>query len=98
MMREAMSHEEFSCGFWPGSGPVQEAAFYAYEAPAPPDLGRAAIEPATAWYDAEQSEFFLRYDDVRTAADPDGTLLSFLQSTYEASADLAAWDRTALER
>jgi hypothetical protein len=77
---------------------VQEAAFYAYAAPAPPGLERAMIRPATAWYSSELGEFLLRYDDVRTADDPDATLLTFLQSTYEAAADLAGWDRAALER
>jgi hypothetical protein len=65
--REAHSHEVSSCGFWPGSGPVQEAAFYAYAVPQPEGLARAAIRPASAWYGAELGEFLLRYDDVRTA-------------------------------
>jgi hypothetical protein len=87
-----------SCGFWPGSGPVQEAAFYAYAAPAPPGLERATIRPEVAWYSPELGEFLLRYDDVRGADDPDAVLRDFLQSTYEAAADLAGWDRAALER
>ena len=98
MTREGYSHEVISCGFWPGSGPVQEAAFYAYAAPAPAGLEQAAICPAVAWYSPDLGEFLLRYEDVRTAADPDGMLLAFLQSTYEAAADLAGWDRAALER
>jgi hypothetical protein len=96
--REGYSHEVISCGFWPGSGPVLEAAFYAYAAPAPAGLERAAIRPPAAWYSAELGEFLLRYEDVRTALDPDAVLLAFLQSTYEAAADLAGWDRAALER
>ncbi|HVA92518.1 MAG TPA: DUF5996 family protein, partial [Chloroflexota bacterium] len=96
--REAYSHEVISCGFWPGSGPVREAAFYAYAAPAPMGLERAVIRPGSAWYSAELGEFLLRYEDVRTAHDPDAVLLDFLQSTYEAAADLAGWDRAALER
>jgi hypothetical protein len=98
MTREAYSHEVISGGFWPGSGPVQEAAFYAYAAPAPPGFERAAIRPASAWYSTELGEFLLRYDDVRRADDPDAMLLDFLQSTYDAAADLAGWDRAALER
>ncbi len=98
MTREAYSHEVISVGFWPGSGPVQEAAFYAYAAPAPPGLDRAVIRPASAWYSTEMGEFLLRYDDVRRADDPDAVLLDFLQSTYAAAADLAGWDRAALER
>jgi Family of unknown function (DUF5996) len=96
--REAYSHEVSSCGFWPGSGPVQEAAFYAYAVPQLEGFARTVIRPASAWYSADLGEFLLRYDDVRTADDPDAVLLDFLQSTYEAAADLAGWDRAALER
>jgi hypothetical protein len=96
--REAYSHEVSSCGFWPGSGPVQEAAFYAYAAPQPEGFAGAPIRPASAWYSTELGEFLLRYEDVRTANDPDAVLLDFLQSTYEAAADGAGWDRAALER
>ena len=96
--REAYSHEVISCGFWPGSGSVQEAAFYAYSVPAPSGLAGATIRPASAWYSNELGEFLLRYDDVRHAADPDAELLAFLQSSYEAAANLAGWDRAALER
>ncbi|HEY8283561.1 MAG TPA: DUF5996 family protein [Chloroflexota bacterium] len=96
MTREGYSHEVISCGFWPGSGPVQEAAFYAYAAPAPMGLERAVIRPASAWYSAELGEFLLRYEDVRGADNPDAVLLEFLQSTYVAAADLAGWDRAAL--
>jgi len=98
MTREGYSHEVISCGFWPGSGPVQEAAFYAYAAPAPAGLERATILPAAGRYNTELGEFLLPYEDVRTSADPDGVLLAFLRSTYGAAADLAGWDRAALER
>jgi Family of unknown function (DUF5996) len=96
--REAYSHEVSSCGFWPGSGPIQEPAYYAYTIPEPPRLSSAAIQPSSAWYSRELSEFLLRYDDVRTADNPDAVLLEFLQSAYEAGANLAGWDRAALER
>ncbi|MDB5077729.1 MAG: hypothetical protein JWO42_3908 [Chloroflexi bacterium] len=96
--REAYSHEVISCGFWPGSGPVQEAAFYAYAAPVPHGLGNIAVRPVAAWFDHSLGEFLLRYDTVRTAPDPDAVLLDFLQSTYEVAADLAQWDRAVLER
>jgi hypothetical protein len=96
--REAYSHEVISCGFWPGGGQVPQAAFYAYAAPAPPGLASVPIRPTAARYDQEAGEFFLPYADVRAAADPDGLLLDFLQSTYEAAATLARWDRAALER
>jgi hypothetical protein len=78
--REAYSHEVSSCGFWPGSGPVQEAAFDAYAVPQPEGFARAAIRPASAWYSADLGEFLLRYDDVRTADDPDAVLLDFIWS------------------
>ena len=98
--REAYSHEVSSCGFWPGTpgGPVQESAYYAYMAPAPPGFAAAAVRPAAAAYNQELGEFILPYEAVRTAADPDATLLDFVQSTYEAGAKLANWDRAALER
>ena len=96
--REAYSHEVSSCGFWPGSGPIQEPAYYAYTIPEPPGLSTAALQPSSAWYSRELSEFLLRYDDVRTADNPDAVLLEFLQSAYEAGANLAGWDRATLER
>ncbi len=96
--REAYSHEVSSAGFWPGSGPIQEPAYYAYMAPEPPGLSTAPIHPSTAWYSPDVAEFLLRYEDVRTAEHPEAVLLDFLQSTYEAGANLAEWDRAALER
>ena len=98
--REAYSHEVSSCGFWPGTpgGPVQEPAYYAYMAPQPAGFAEATARPAAAAYNRELGEFILPYEAVRTAADPDATLLEFAQSTYEAGATLANWDRAALER
>jgi len=98
--REAYSHEVSSCGFWAGSsgGAVPYPAFYAYAYPEPGAFGEARVSPSQAFYSAELREFILPYDAVRTAADPDDMLLGFLQSTYEAAADLAAWDRAALEQ
>jgi hypothetical protein len=96
--REAYSHEVISHGFWPGSGVVQEAAFYAYAAPQPAGLGNAALRPNAASYNADLSEFLLPYDAVRQARSPEQELLGFLESTYEAAADLANWDRRLLER
>jgi hypothetical protein len=96
--REAYSHEVSSCGFWPGGGPVPYAAFYAYAYPEPPGFAAAPVEPAQAAYNTDLREFILPYEAVRTARDPDATLLSFLQSTYAAAADRAGWDRAALER
>jgi hypothetical protein len=98
MMREAYSHEVISHGFWPGSGPVQMPAFYAYAAPEPNGLKTAAIRPPGGHYNTQMSEFVLPYDEVRRSADPEATLLEFLQSTYDAAADLAHWDRRELER
>lgn len=96
--REAYSHEVISHGFWPGSGNVQQPAFYAYAAPEPAGFPQADVRPGAAFYNAETSGFVLPYDEVRRADAPDAVLLDFLQTTYEAGANLAAWDRPALER
>lgn len=97
VMWEAYSHEVSSCGFWPG-GPGDEGTFYAYAYPDPPGYRDAPVAPAGARWDDELGEFVLPYELVRTAADPDAALLEFLQSTYEAAATTAQWDRAALER
>jgi hypothetical protein len=96
--REAYSQEVISAGFWPGNGGYGKAAFYCYAAPVPKGLEAAKIEPAEAKWDAGLGEFVLLYEDVRRAASPDEALMAFLQSTYEAGANLAGWDRAALER
>ena len=96
--REAYSHEVISCGFWPGSGNIKAPAFYAYCAPEPPGFPQARVRPASAFYNPETSGFVLLYDDVRLADKPEETLLDFLQTTYEAGANLAGWDRATLER
>jgi hypothetical protein len=98
IMREAYSHEVISHGFWPGSGPVQEPAFYAYAAPEPEGLKTAAIEPDVAYYHTELGEFVLPYETVRSTRSPADTLRAFLRSTYDRAATLARWDRAALER
>jgi hypothetical protein len=95
--REAYSHEVSSCGWWPGSG-LSYPAFYSYAYPPPPGFKDAAVLPEDAFYSAELGEFLLPYDAVRTSSSPDLTLLDFLQSTYEAAANLGGWDRPALER
>lgn len=95
--QEAYSHEVSSCGFWPGAF-LGLPAFYAYAYPEPPGFKDYPVQPAEAYYSQELREFLLPYDAVRTAASPDDMLLAFLQSTYEAAADLADWDRAALER
>ncbi len=96
--REGYSHEVISHGFWPGSGNVQQPAFYAYTAPEPSGFPQAKIRPAKAFYNPETSGFVLPYDEVRQADSPDEVLMDFLQSTYEAGANLAKWDRSSLER
>ena len=98
MTREAYSHEVISCGFWPGDDRFPAPAFYSYTAPEPPGLPIASIRPEEAFYSQELSLFLLRYDDVQTASSPEQALLEFFQSTYEAGARLAQWDREALER
>jgi hypothetical protein len=96
--REAYSHEVSSCGFWPGGGPIPYAAFYSYAYPEPDGFAAAVVEPSEAFYSSDLREFLLPYDVVRQAKSPDETLLSFLQTTYEAAAKLAKWDRSSLER
>jgi hypothetical protein len=92
--REAYSHEVSSAGFWPGGGPVDEAAFYAYAYPQPEGFAEAAILPEAATYNTDFGEFILTYDAVRLSPDPEATLLAFLESTYEAAAALGDWDRS----
>jgi len=96
--REAYSHEVISAGFWPGAGDIRGAAFYAYAAPEPPGFAEQPVEPEAAFYHPQLHEFLLMYDDVRCAASPRQALLRFMQSTYEAGAKLARWDRKELER
>jgi len=96
--REAYSHEVSSCGFWPGGGAIPYAAFYSYAYPEPAGFSGASVRPDAAFYSADLREFILGYDVVRQAESPDQTLLDFLQTTYEAAANLANWDRRSLER
>ena len=96
--REAYSHEVSSCGFWAGTPPVDYPAFYAYAYPEPPGFADARVLPDGAFYSADFHEFILPYARVRESSTPDETLLQFLQSTYDAAADLGRWDRAALER
>jgi hypothetical protein len=96
--REAYSREVISAGFWPGNGGFGEAAFYCYAAPAPSGFENAPSQPASASYNKTLGEFILLYEDLRQEPSPDEALLAFLQSTYEAGANLAHWDRTLLER
>jgi phage tail-like protein len=98
LMQEAASHEEISVGFWPGSGAVPEPAFYGYVVPEPPGFATATVKPPAAQYRREISNFVLPYESARTVATPDEIVLAFFQSTYEAAADLAGWDRAALDR
>ena len=95
--REAYSHEVSSAGFWPGGPPVDEAIFYSYAYPTPAGFAQAAVAPAAAYYHEKMGEFVLPYEAVRTAADPDQVLLTFLESTYRAAADTGRWDCAALE-
>jgi uncharacterized protein DUF5996 len=102
VMVEAYSHECASCGFWPGSllglGTLREPAFYAYAYPQPEGFADRPVRPDGAYYHREMGEFILPYDVVRRARAPDEAVLAFVQSAYEAAADLAHWDRAALER
>lgn len=96
--REAYSHEVISGGFWPGGGEIKDAAFYCYAAPEPQGFAQQAARPQAAFYHPNLKEFLLMYEDVRTTPSPDQTLLEFLESTYEAGANLGKWNRRALER
>lgn len=108
--REAYSHEVISHGFWPGirtsgatersnsDGTIDAPAFYSYTAPEPADLSKELVRPSQAFYSSAMKEFILLYEDVRNADSPEAILLDFLQSTYEAGANLTSWDRAALER
>ena len=97
-MRDAYSHEVISHGFWPGSGPVLEPAFYAYAVPEPRGLKEARVRPDAAFYHRDLNEFVLPYEAVRTAASPDSEIIAFVDSTYQQAATLGGWDRAALER
>jgi hypothetical protein len=96
--REAYSHEVSSVGFWPGGGDVKGAAFYAYAAPEPTGFRQHPVRPAEALYQPQLKEFILMYDDVRRVPSPRETLLAFMQSTYDAGADLGKWNRQELEK
>jgi hypothetical protein len=98
VMAEAYSHEVSSCGFWPGNGGYGRPAFYVYAYPEPAGYGDTRLQTAEAFYDKSLGQFILPYDAVRQARDPASLLFGFLQETYEAAADLAKWDRKALER
>ena len=100
VMKEGYSHECISAGWWPGSvgAPVAEPSFYAYSYPEPPGFNLASVGPDGAYYETQMREWFLPYELVRSSADPDHAVLEFLQSSYEAGANLAKWDRAALER
>ena len=95
--REGYSHEVSSVGWWPGNGGLNDPAFYSYSAPEPPGFRDAIVKPAKAFYTVEGGQFRIMYDDVRTAPDPRAALLDFCQSTYEAAANAAKWDRAAME-
>jgi hypothetical protein len=96
--REAYSHEVSSCGFWAGGGAIAYPAFYSYAYPEPAGFAGAPVKPEGAFYSADLREFILPYEAVRESPAPDRTLLDFLQTTYEAAANLANWDRASLER
>ena len=97
VMQEAYSHEVSSCGFWPGGEQFPHPAFYAYCYPTPAEFGQQPVKPAKAFYSNEMDEFFLKYEDVSNAANPEQTLTDFLESTYIAAANTGKWDRGALE-
>jgi len=97
VMQDAYSHEVSSAGFWPGGNGVDYAAFYSYAYPTPAQFKSFPVQPQGAAFNAALGEYLLPYDEVRTAANPNDALLAFLQSTYQAAAGSASWDRAALE-
>jgi hypothetical protein len=96
--REAYSHEVSSVGFWPGDSRLALPAFYSYAAPEPEGFRDFPVAPASTYYNAPLGGFYLHYDDLRTAANPEEALLEFCRTTYAAAADRGKWDRAALER
>jgi hypothetical protein len=98
IIREGYSHELSSVGWWPGDEATPYAAFYSYAAPEPAGFGGATVRPEAAFYDNTAAQFRLKYDDVRVAREPHQMILDFCQSTYEAAATLARWNRAELER
>ena len=94
---EAYSHQVSSAGFWPGGGGIEDAAFYSYAYPVPEGFKDQPVLPDAAYFHEGLGEFILPYEAVRTASDPDATLLEFFQSTYQAAARLGDWDRANLE-
>jgi len=98
VMQEAYSHECSSLGFWPGNGGYGRAAFYSYAYPEPEGFGMEQVAPQGAAYNGDVGQFLIDYDAVRAAASPEGVLLDFAQSTYEAAANRGGWEREGLER
>jgi hypothetical protein len=98
IQREAYSHEVISAGFWPGNGGYGAAAFYCYAAPVPDGLAEVKVRPEAAGWDKTLGEFIFKYDALLKEASPEKALMDFLESAYGAAADVARWDRAALER
>ncbi len=98
VMQEAYSQEVSSAGFWPGGGNIKGPAFYSYTTPEPAGFKTYAVLPKPAFYHQQLGEFLLMYDDIRSAASPESELTAFFETTYNAAANLAKWDRAALER
>ncbi len=97
--KEAYSHEVMSVGFWPGSGNILEAAFYAYASPEPKNFNtNEEIKPKSAFYNEPTQGYILKYEEVRKSDNPDQCILDFFESTYEKAATLGSWDRKTLER
>jgi hypothetical protein len=95
--QEAYSQEVISFGFWPGDDNLPDAAYYSYTSPEPDGLRNQPL-PVGEWTASGTGSLaILPYDLVRTARDPRGMLLAFLQGGYEAGARLAHWDTSGFE-
>ena len=96
-MQEAYSHEVSSAGFWPGSDAFPQPCFYSYCYPTPEAFAKQPVAPSQAFYSSDMGEYFLPYQEVANADNPEEMLLQFLQTTYEAAANALQWQRSDLE-
>lgn len=90
--RNAMNEEMIEVGWWSGNAGYPRPAFYSFTYPQPEGIESARVSPSISRWDSTMGEFLFDYDDLRNSNDPDGDLLSFFESTYQAGAERAGWD------